>query len=62
MNDTQAVPLNEQLWREWVDRGRTREKHRARRRRKTGAILLVLLVLALAATYFLADTSTLVTA
>ena len=61
MNDTQAIPLNEDIWREWVDKGRAREKHRARRRAKTSAILLVLLVVALAATYFLADTSALVT-
>ena len=46
MNDptTQTVALDEQVWREWVDKGKLREQYRTGRRRKVGSILAVVAV------------------
>jgi hypothetical protein len=48
MNDPtiQAFPLDEQVWREWVQKGKLREQTRTRRRRTIAVSLLVLALLA----------------
>jgi hypothetical protein len=48
MNDPtiQTVPLDEQVWREWVHKGKLREQRRARRRRKIAVSLVVLALIA----------------
>lgn len=48
MNDPTigTVPLDEQVWREWVHKGKLREQRGARRRRKIAFSLVVLALIA----------------
>ena len=58
MNDPtiQTVPLDEQVWREWVHKGKLSEQTRTRRRRKIAVSLLVMALIAFGIFYLRATT------
>lgn len=58
MNDSSLtiIPLDEQVWRAWVHKGRLREQARARRRWKVVSILTALALMALAIFFLTART------
>jgi hypothetical protein len=53
MNDSpvRTSELDEQVWREWVHKGKVREQSRARRRRKVMGILFALASIAIVVIY-----------